>query len=274
MERSKRVLSSQEQAMEEYLRRQRKEAEKHIRNSPMMGRKNLVDTYPGRQGGIVSMPGTPVGSRRSGSRSRGLVLQEPESDKRLSRGGSLERQTHKLSLQEPRVGAAYDAVSDSEYIQGNFRSSPAKENSRSLPKGTSSLNYGLLMGQIQQKRQQRQRTDGSVSDSNYSTYTELQALRGGSQSPYQWLQPANTYAGRSLHEERLGSSESINSISSSIKTARSQSLTKANVMAHQKEAQRNLAGVSSPRGFSRQGLPTRTIFLPALQLYPPPHCYL
>ena len=40
MEHSRRVLSSQEAAMEEYLRRQRKEAERHIRNSPLPARKH------------------------------------------------------------------------------------------------------------------------------------------------------------------------------------------------------------------------------------------
>ena len=71
---------------------------------------------------------------------------------------------------------------------------PTKENSKSLPKGTSALNYGLLMGQIQQKRQQRHQrnntNDGSLSDSNYATYSELQ--QGKSSGPYQWLQPAST----------------------------------------------------------------------------------
>jgi len=250
MERSKRVLTSQEQAMEEYLRRQRKEAEKHIKNSPMLGRRRMAEmkTIPGRhQGGIVSMPGTPTGSRRSVTRHK-VVQDQGE------RGGSLERQArHKLSLQEPR--AVYEAASDSEYIQANFRSGSPKENSRSLPKGTSALNYGLLMGQIQQKRQQRNKNDGSVSDSNYATYSEL-GMRGG---PYQWLQPANTYSGWTNPEE-MGSSESINSISSSIKNARSLSLTKANVYAHQKEAQirvppKSLTRLSKPEETEYYGVP-------------------
>ena len=230
MERSKRVLTSQEQAMEQYLRRQRKEAEKHIRNSPLLTRRGGADTHPGRQGGIASMPGTPTGSRRgNAARQRGVVLKEPVASGRSSRAGSLERQAGKPVVQNPRTGTA-DTVSDSEYMKGTFRPSPGKDNSRSLPKGTSALNYGLLMGQIQQKRAARQKTDGSVSDSHYSTYGEL---RGG------WLQPASTYSGWSHTTEERGSMESvnsINSISSSIKAARSHSLTKANLLQHQLEA--------------------------------------
>ena len=241
MERSKRVLTSQEQAMEEYLRRQRKEAEKHIRNSPLLSRRG-ADTHPGRQGGIVSMPGTPTGSRRNGARHRGVVLQDPVPTGRNSRAGSLERQACKPGFQDSRAGTA-DTVSDSEYMRGNFRPSPAKDNSRSLPKGTSALNYGLLMGQIQQKRAARQKTDGSVSDSNYSTYGEL---RGG------WLQPASTYSGWSHKEERgsMESINSINSISSSIKAARSHGLTQANLLQHQLETHQAVQ-VNPARALSR-----------------------
>ena len=88
----------------------------------------------------------------------------------------------------------HGAVSDSEYA--NFKSN--KENSsRSLPKGTSSLNYGLLVGQIQQKRAQKNRKDGNWSDTNYSTYTEIMSHKIGAQhqTQYGWLQPAQTYSG-------------------------------------------------------------------------------
>ena len=59
-------------------------------------------------------------------------------------------------------------------------SSPNTCGSKSLPKGASSLNYGLMMDKIQQKRHQRQQiqqytpkiNDGSLSDSNYVTYDQ------------------------------------------------------------------------------------------------------
>ena len=55
---------------------------------------------------------------------------------------------------------------------------------------TTSLNYGLMLDKLQQKRQQRQqKNDGSMSDSNYATYGDLKQ-----RSPYSWLQPASTYA--------------------------------------------------------------------------------
>ena len=55
---------------------------------------------------------------------------------------------------------------------------------------TISLNYGLMLDKLQQKRQQRQqKNDGSMSDSNYATYGDLKQ-----RSPYSWLQPASTYA--------------------------------------------------------------------------------
>ena len=92
MEHSRRVLSSQEAAMEEYLRRQRKEAERHIRNSPLPARKHSH--------GLLSMPATPTGSRRStggggigGGGIGGGDLLEEGFNLRLSRGGSLERQS-------------------------------------------------------------------------------------------------------------------------------------------------------------------------------------
>ena len=83
MERSRRMLTSQERAMEEYLRRQRKEAERHIRNSPLAIRKHSH--------GILSMPGTPTGSRRSAG--GGDFVDGDGYPVRVSRGGSLERQS-------------------------------------------------------------------------------------------------------------------------------------------------------------------------------------
>ena len=122
---------------------------------------------------------------------------------------------------------------------------------------TSQLNYGLLLGQIQQKRAQRKNksVDGSVSDSNYSSYSEIQGQRGGSRSPYQWLQPSSTYGGWSGMEDPLGSQESINSISSSIQQARANSLTNYPAPARQEETeyygvpfllQRNMSGPALP----------------------------
>merc|ERR1719273_336405 len=78
MEHNKRVLTSQEKTMEEYLRRQQKEAEKHIqRQAPMMTRRPGTNKHQLMMGknqnmnqqfgrhGITSMPGTPTGSRRN-----------------------------------------------------------------------------------------------------------------------------------------------------------------------------------------------------------------
>ena len=66
------------------------------------------------------------------------------------------------------------AYSDTEYAA-------RVSGSKSLPKKSSALNYGLLLGQIQQKRQQRQKQsrggDGSVSDSNYTSYQDIQGMR-------------------------------------------------------------------------------------------------
>ena len=204
---------------------------------------------------------------------------------RESRGGSLER---KFTAAGGGAGAGW---SDSEYGRmlgspmasrrnnnagsSNSGSSPNSPNSpatgkrdpvfgsRSLPKGTSSLNYGLMLDKLQQKRQQRQqKNDGSMSDSNYATYGELKQ-----RSPYSWLQPASTYAA-SLQQENgylglygrigenhesstisgvdpMGSSESLTSVTSSIQQARANSLTKARLMMHQ----RNI----SPRSSLKRG---------------------
>lgn len=261
MERSRRLLTSQELAMQEYLKRQKREADKHIRNSPLNARRSInnMNTVPGRNNGMMSMPGTPTGYRRN-SPAAGQ-------DSRNVRGGSLER---KVSLPlDPKASSHYSTVSDSEY--GVYKTN--KENSRSLPKGTSSLNYGLLVGQIQQKRQQKARKDGNWSDCNYSTYTEIMSQKiGGNTSAsnhqkqtthYGWLQPAQTYSGwnsaasaAAAASDSRGSNESLNSISSSIRNARSLSLTRANVMAHQMNNEENFGEkVLAPHGLARQGLP-------------------
>ena len=112
--------------------------------------------------------------------------------------------------------------------------------SKSLPKKSSALNYGLLLGQIQQKRQQRKQQksiDGSVSDSNYgsynnsnsnsgnyTSYSDIQNMRGGKPGSSQH------YGGwASCAEENLGSNESLDSVSSSIKQARAHSLNRPKV---------------------------------------------
>ena len=60
MEHNKAVLTSQEHAMKEYLRRQQIEAEKHIRHySPGPARRGLPPEPS------ASMPGTPLNVRRS-----------------------------------------------------------------------------------------------------------------------------------------------------------------------------------------------------------------
>ena len=112
----------------------------------------------------------------------------------MRQGGSLERQKEMKFKMSPGPNTQNYTCSDSEYGQiinkgspGPTRksgslgttnsSSPSPTNSKSLPKGTSSLNYGLMMEKIQQKRQQRQYSpkinDGSISDSNYSTYEQV-----------------------------------------------------------------------------------------------------
>ena len=183
--------------------------------------------------------------------------------------GSLERKQIKINQ---TVQQNY--VSDSEYAQyicsspGSSRkvyTSPS--NSKSLPKGASSLNYGLMMEKIAQKRHQRQYSpkvnDGSLSDSNY--------YENRSSSPYSWLQPASTYASTNLqpvntyqngmHQNNpteepdiLGSNESLNSVSSSIQQARANSLTKARLLLHQQQISRNssskLRSNASEKSFS------------------------
>ena len=102
------------------------------------------------------------------------------------------------------------------------------QGSKSLPKKSSALNYGLLLGQIQQKRQQRKNksVDGSVSDSNYTSYSDIQSMRGPGGR-------AGHYGGgwASCQEEAaLGSNESLDSVSSSIKQARAHSLNRPKVI--------------------------------------------
>ena len=226
MEHNQQVLTSQEHAMKEYLRRQQVEAEKHIRHhSPAMARRG-VGPEPS-----ASMPGTPLNLRKMSHDEVGQAarrLQEEHQQARLARGGSLERYSPQLGRRERGVKAV-GCETDAEYCVKTPGSPKPGLNSKSLPKrtSTSQLNYGLLLGQIQQKRAQRKNksVDGSVSDSNYSSYSEIQGLRGGSRSPHQWLQPSSIYGGwSSAQEENLGSTDSLNSISSSIKQARANSL--------------------------------------------------
>ena len=222
MEHNKQVLTNQEHAMKEYLRRQQVEAEKHIRQySPGPVR---------RAEPSASVPGTPQSLRKHSEKAEETArrLQEEHMRARLARGGSLERHSPQMSRKEWQ-GKPSGCETDSEYSTRTPGSPKPGVNSKSLPKrtSTSQLNYGLLMGQIQQKRAQRKNksVDGSVSDSNYSSYSEIQGMRGSGGSPHQWLQPSSTYGGwASAQEEHMGSSESLNSISSSIKQARANSL--------------------------------------------------
>ena len=171
----------------------------------------------------------------------------------LRQGGSLERNPS----MKIRVNAAPNYVSDSEYGQivgsnagssspGSLRKNNNNNGSKSLPKGASSLNYGLMMDKIQQKRRMKAANDGSLSDSNYAVYEPRN---------YSWLQPASTYnmglqpeygttRGQQLesHHQHLelssdimGSNESLNSVSSSIQQARANSLTKARLLLHQQQ---------------------------------------
>ena len=217
MEHNKAVLASQEQEMKEYLRRQQRVAEKHIKQfSPALSRKSS------HQLETMSMPGTPMGSRRTKVE---LVGPGQPGETRLhdygfiTRGGSLERQRNGENLPARDRGVS-EAYSDTEYMRSDDREQMlAKLNgSKSLPKKSSALNYGLLLGQIQQKRQQRKNksVDGSVSDSNYTSYGEIKNNYGQKNS---W-----TY---SSCQEEMGSNESLDSVSSSIKQARAHSLNRS-----------------------------------------------
>ena len=209
-----RVLTNQEKAMDEYLKRQRAAAEQLLqreRAKPLMaGNRQL--SAPSE---AASTPATPTGTRRASA--------GPPSSQGLERGGSLER--------------GYGASPGS---QRKVYESKREFGSRSLPKGaTSSLTYGLMLDRIQQKRQHRPpkvANDGSLSDSNYATY-------GG------WLQPASTYAsgdpwGRT--SDVMGSNESLNSVSSSIQAARANSLTKARLLIHQQQHEQQMLTLKEP----------------------------
>jgi hypothetical protein len=211
---------------------------------------------------------------------------------RDSRGGSLERQfkaaggwsdsEYGRMLGSPMASRKNNSGSGGSPAQTPSPNSPASGKrdpvfgSRSLPKGTSSLNYGLMLDRLQQKRQQQRqqqqqqhnslKNDGSMSDSNYATYSDLK---------HSWMQPASTYAtsvqdhymvydngetassfsGISSYNDPMGSNESLNSVSSSIQQARANSLTKARLMMHQRNVsprsslKRNNNGGMSERSF-------------------------
>merc|ERR1719480_572898 len=110
----------------------------------------------------MSMPGTPLGLRRG----QAPGDHQTRGGGGVTRGGSLER--NKRAAEARGVSEAY---SDTEYVQDQRLA--RMHGSKSLPKKSSALNYGLLLGQIQQKRQMRKTQksiDGSVSDSNYGSY--------------------------------------------------------------------------------------------------------
>ena len=205
---SARVLSSQERAMDEYLRRQRAAAEHHIhqanqqiiRQQQQMHMQQQLQQQ--MQGGFLpqSVPSTPTGTRRSDNvRIAGAAASNNGNNS--GSGGSLERNRnngdgHFSDSEYGRLMLGSPMSSRKNYQQhqqqqppvpgspGSVRRDPAVFGSRSLPKGASaSLNYGLMVGRIQQKRQQgpnnagagrtQQNNDGSLSDSNYATYGEL-----------------------------------------------------------------------------------------------------
>ena len=273
-----RVLSSQEKAMDEYLKRQRAAAEQHIAaaNSQLQiqQRHQTPEQHQPRMNFI-----------RGGSLEKQFVADgRGLRSNRESRGGSLERKfTAAGGWSDSEYGRMLGSPmasrrnNNSNAGSSNSGSSPNSPNSpacgkrdpafgsRSLPKGTSSLNYGLMLDKLQQKRQLRQqqqhKNDGSMSDSTYATYGELKQ-----RSPYSWLQPASTYAA-SLQQENyglygrigegheapstaasidpMGSSESLTSVTSSIQQARANSLTKARLMMHQRSL--------SPRSSLKRG---------------------
>ena len=182
----------------------------------------------------------------------------------LRQGGSLERNPS----MKIRINAAPNYVSDSEYGQiigtnggssspGSLRKNNNNNGSKSLPKGASSLNYGLMLDKIQQKRRMKAANDGSLSDSNYAVYETRN---------YSWLQPASTYnmglqpeygtpRGQleshhqhlELSSDIMGSNESLNSVSSSIQQARANSLTKARLLLHQQQITRSSQSPSKSR---------------------------
>ena len=199
--------------MDEYLRRQRHAAEHHIQqaNHQLLGKQAFPATelFP-----ASSVPATPTGTRRHNGDQRRDLSASP--------GGSLERRGLRVAPSDT------GAFSDTEYGRlllgspmANRRSYGISPNgspqqpgiidshppgspltgkrdavfgSRSLPKGASSLNYGLMVDRIQQKRQHRQlaskANDGSLSDSNYATFGDLNRQQ---QQTYAWMGPASTY---------------------------------------------------------------------------------
>ena len=191
-------------------------AEKHIKQfSPALARKHgVVDSALE----TMSMPGTPLGVRKNGD--DGVRIHNYGY---ITRGGSLER--NKSSVDS--TNKINDAYSDSEYVQDQRLAKI--QGSKSLPKKSSALNYGLLLGQIQQKRQQRKNksVDGSVSDSNYTSYSDIQSLRrSGPQSVGGHYGQVGGPGWSSCQEDNLGSNESLDSVSSSIKQARAHSLNR------------------------------------------------
>ena len=121
----------------------------------------------------MSMPGTPMGVRKNGELSEDNV--KLHNYGYITRGGSLER-NKAANIDSHKANEAY---SDTEFV--NDQRLTKLHGSKSLPKKSSALNYGLLLGQIQQKRQQRKNKsiDGSVSDSNYTCYSDIQSMRAG-----------------------------------------------------------------------------------------------
>ena len=277
-----RVLSSQEKAMDEYLKRQRAAAEQHIAaaNSQLQIQQRH-QTPEQHQPRMNFIRGGSLEKQQFAAAADGRGLRS----NRESRGGSLERKfTAAGGWSDSEYGRMLGSPmasrrnNNSNAGSSNSGSSPNSPNSpacgkrdpafgsRSLPKGTSSLNYGLMLDKLQQKRQLRQqqqhKNDGSMSDSTYATYGELKQ-----RSPYSWLQPASTYAA-SLQQENnyglygrigegheaalaaasgdpMGSSESLTSVTSSIQQARANSLTKARLMMHQRSL--------SPRSSLKRG---------------------
>ena len=223
MAHNKAVLDSQENEMKEYLRRQQAVAEKHIKEfSPALTRKNGL-----HQMETMSMPGTPLGVRRDHVGDPHVQLHNYGY---ITRGGSLER--NKSGVDHSRMNN--EAFSDTEYVQDQRLTK--LNGSKSLPKKSSALNYGLLLGQIQQKRQQRkkQSVDGSVSDSNYTSYSDIQGMRGHAKvnGGHYGTGSGGHYAGggwTSCQEDNMGSNESLDSVSSSIKQARAHSLNRHKV---------------------------------------------
>jgi neuron navigator 2 len=191
------------------------------------------------------------------------VVSDSEYGQYMGSPGSCRKSYSQSPTPTPTAAAAAAAAATTTIVNNGGQTGQQRDGvfgSRSLPKGASSLNYGLMIDRIQQKRQQRQFNpkvhDGSLSDSNYVAYEA--AARAS--SPYSWLQPASTYAANIAHHSTadpyqqqqvrpleevstmssdiLASNESLNSVSSSIQQARANSLTKARLILHQQQHQR------------------------------------